>query len=175
MQAREGRGRTGFRLVGFGGGRAPSAAAVWPGDRRGGGAVGLVLGPSAALCGPFLGRCALAGGAVGAVWRALSGPPRGRLGPGLCTLWLLVGTPLAIAPGLAFSRAEHGRPCSGVAKYIFYMWCLLTMLCVCVDFCGLSAWCGCWFVVCVGRFVCRFLNVCPFGNKAVAGSGKEGP
>ena len=44
-----------------------------------------------------------------------------RHGPDLCPLWLLVGTPSAIRPELAFSRAEHSRPYSDVAKYIFDM------------------------------------------------------
>ena len=37
----------------------------------------------------------------------------------LSFLWLLVGTPSAIIPELAFSRVEHSRPYSDVAKYIF--------------------------------------------------------
>ena len=57
--------------------------------------------------------------AVGTIWRALSKSPQRRQGPDLCPLWLLVGTPSAIIPELAFSRAEHSRPYSDVAKYIF--------------------------------------------------------
>ena len=37
----------------------------------------------------------------------------------LCPLLLLVGAPSAIRPELAFRRAEHSRPNSDVAKYIF--------------------------------------------------------
>ena len=59
--------------------------------------------------------------AVGTIWRALSKPPQRRHGPDLCPLWLLVGTPSAIRHELAFSRAEHSRPYSDVAKYIFDM------------------------------------------------------
>ena len=40
----------------------------------------------------------------------------------------------------------------------------------CIDFYDLSAWDGCWFVVCIRRFIYKFLNVCP-----VAGSGNVGP
>ena len=42
-------------------------------------------------------------------------------------------------------------------------------------FYDLSAWCGCWFVVYIRRFIYKFLNVCPFDCTAVAGSGKVGP
>ena len=55
--------------------------------------------------------------------------------PYLCPLLLLDGTPWAIRPELAFSRAEHSRPFSDVAQYIFIwpqyifdIYYLLTML-----------------------------------------------
>ena len=81
--------------------------------------IGLVLGPSTVLYEPFLKHCTLTNEAVGTIWRALSKTPQRRQGPDLCPLWLLVGTPLAIRPELAFSRAEHSRPYLDVAKYIF--------------------------------------------------------
>ena len=84
---------------------------------------GLVLCPSTALYEPFLNHCILT-----TIWRALSKPPQRRQGPDLCPLWLLVGTPSVIIPELAFSRAEHSRPYSDVAKYIFDIYYLLTML-----------------------------------------------
>ena len=83
--------------------------------------IGLVLGPSTALYEPSLKHCTLTNKAVGTIWRALSKPPQRRHGPDLCPLWLLAGTPSAIRPELAFSRAEHNRPYSDVAKYIFDM------------------------------------------------------
>ena len=92
--------------------------------------IGLVLGPSTALYEPFLKHCTLTNKAVGTIWRALSKPPQRRQDPDLCPLWLLVGTPSAIRPELAFSRAEHSRPYLDVAKYIFDIKYLLTMLCV---------------------------------------------
>ena len=85
--------------------------------------IGLVLGPSTALYEPFLEHCTLTNKAVGTIWRALSKPPQRRHGPDLCPLWLLVGTPSAIIPELAFSR-----PYSDVAKYIFDIYYLLTIL-----------------------------------------------
>ena len=42
-------------------------------------------------------------------------------------IWTLFGTPSAIKSELAFSRAEHSRPYSDVAKYIFDIYFLLTM------------------------------------------------
>ena len=44
-----------------------------------------------------------------------------------------------------------------------------------VYFYDLSAWCGCWFVVYIRRFIYKFLNGCPFHYTAVAGSGQVGP
>ena len=81
--------------------------------------IGLVLGPCTALCRLFLKLCTLTNKAVGTIWRALSKPPQRRQGPDLRSLWLLVGTPSAIRPELAFSRAEHSLPYSDVTIYIF--------------------------------------------------------
>ena len=69
--------------------------------------------------GLFLKHCTLTNKAVGTIWRALSKPPQRRQGPDLRPLWLLVGTPSAIRPELAFSRAEHSLPYSDVTIYIF--------------------------------------------------------
>ena len=49
------------------------------------------------------------------------------------------------------------------------------LCCMCIDFYDLSAWCGCWFVVYLRRFIYKFLNMCPFDFTAVAGSRKVGP
>ena len=115
--------------------------------------VGLVLGPFTALYRLFLKHCTLINKAVGTIWRALSKPPQRQQGPDLCPLWLLVGTPSAIIPELAFSRAEHSRPFSDVAKYIFLIYNIYYLCCLCIDFYDLSAWCGCWFVVYIRRFI----------------------
>ena len=53
---------------------------------------------------------------------------RGGMGPNLCPLWFLVGTPSAIRPELASRRAEHSLPYSDVAKYIFDILYLLPLL-----------------------------------------------
>ena len=60
-------------------------------------------------------------------------------------LWLLVGAPSAIIPELAFSRAEHSRPYSDVAKYIFDIYYLLIMLFV---YCFLWPLRVVWLLVC---------------------------
>ena len=82
--------------------------------------IGLVLGPSTALYEHFLKHCTLTNKAVGTIWRALSKPPQRRHGPDLFPLWLLVGTPSAIRPELAFSRAEHSRPYSDVLQKVLW-------------------------------------------------------
>ena len=69
--------------------------------------IGLVLGPSTALYEPFLKHCTLTNKAVGTIWWALSKPPQRRHGPDICPLWLLVGTPSAIRPELAFIRTDN--------------------------------------------------------------------
>ena len=67
------------------------------------------------------------------IWQALSKPPHRRQGPDLRPLWLLVGTPSAIRPELAFSRAEHSLPYSDVTIYIFAI--SYFYLCsTCIDF-----------------------------------------
>ena len=136
--------------------------------------IGLVLGPCTALYKPFLKHCTLTNKAVGTIWRALSKPPQRRQGCDLRPLWLLVGTPSAIRPELAFSRAEHSLPYSDVTIYIFAISYLSSMLYV-YRFYDLSAWSGCWFDVYIRRFIYKFLTVCPFDYTAVAGSGKVGP
>ena len=173
LQTKEGQRHTEFLLVRFENSQTPSTTTVydpviieWT--------IGLVFGPSTALYEPFLKHCTLTNKAVGTIWRALSKPPQRRHGPDLRPLWLLVGTPSAIIPELAFSRAEHSRPFSDVAKYIFDIYYLLTMLFV--------YW-FLWPLRLVWLFVCclykevylKKLNVCPFDYTAVAGSGKAGP
>ena len=64
--------------------------------------IGLVLGPFTALYRSFLKRCTLTNKAVGTIWRALSKPPQRRQGPDPRPLWLLVGTPSAFGPELAY-------------------------------------------------------------------------
>ena len=86
--------------------------------------IGLVLGPSTALYGPFLKHCTLTNKAVGTIWRALSKPPQRRQGPDLRPLWLLVGTPSAIRPELAFSRAEHSLSYLDVCYIMFIIYAL---------------------------------------------------
>ena len=116
-----------------------------------------MLGPCTALCRLFLKHCTLTNKAVGTIWRALSKPPQRRQGPDLHPLWLLVGTPSAIRPELAFSRAEHSLPFSDVTIYIFLLYYIYHLCLTCNDFYDLSAWGGCWFVVYIRRFIYKFL------------------
>ena len=133
-----------------------------------------MLGPSTALYRLFLKHCTLTNKAAGTIWRALSKPPQRRQGPDLRPLWLLVGTPSAIRPELAFSRAENRLPYSDVTIYIL-LYHIYHLCFTCIDFYDLSACGGCWFVVNIRKFIYKFLNVCPFDYTAVAGSRKVGP
>ena len=114
--------------------------------------IGLVLGPFTALNRLFLKHCTLTNKAMGTIWWALSKPPQRRQCPDLCPLWLLVETPSAIIPELAFSRAEHIRPFR-MSLNIFLIYNIYYLCCFCIDFYELSAWCGCWFVVYIRRFI----------------------
>ena len=91
---------------------------------------------------------------VGTIWRALSKPPQKRQGPDLRPLWLLVGTPSAIRPELAFSRAKHSLPFSDVTIY-FLLYYIYHLCFKCIDFYDLFAWDGCWFVY-IMRFIYKF-------------------
>ena len=62
-----------------------------------------------------------------------------------------------------------------MSLYIFLLYYIYHLCCACIDFCDLSYWGGCWFVVYIRRFNYKCLNVCPLDYKAVAGSGKVGP
>ena len=62
----------------------------------------LMLGPFTALYRSFLKRCTLTNKAIETIWRALSKPPQRRQGPDPRPLWLLVGTPSAFGPELAY-------------------------------------------------------------------------
>ena len=137
--------------------------------------IDLVLVPCTALYRLFLKHCTLTNKAVGTIWRTLSKPPQRRIGHDLRPLWLLVGTTSAIRYEFAFSRAEHSLPYSDVTIYIFLLYYIYHLCFTCIDFYDLSAWGDCWFVVYIRRFINKFLNVCPFDYKAVAGSGKDGP
>ena len=97
-----------------------------------------------------------------------------RQGPDLRPLWLLVGTPSAIRPELAFSRAEHSLRYSDVTIYIFVILYLSYMLYVYRFVWPLRlGWLS--VVVYIRRFIYKFSNVCPFDYTAVAGNGKVGP
>ena len=64
--------------------------------------IGLVLGLFTALCRSFLKHGTLTNKDIGSIWRALSKPPQRRQGPDRRPLWLLVGTPSAFRPELAY-------------------------------------------------------------------------
>ena len=89
--------------------------------------IGLVLGPFTALYRSFLKRCTLTNEAVETIWRALSKPPQRRQGPDPRPLWLLVGTPSAFGPELAYRLRVAQPTLMDVARYFWYTLILLYM------------------------------------------------
>ena len=65
--------------------------------------------------------------AVGTIWRALSKPPQRRQGPDPRPLWLLVGTPSAFGPELAYRLRVAQPTLMDVARYFWYTLILLYM------------------------------------------------
>ena len=59
--------------------------------------------------------------------------------------------------------------------YIFLIYNIYHLCCLCIDFNDLSACFDCWFVVYVRRFIYKFLNVCSLDNTVVAGREKVRP
>ena len=89
--------------------------------------IGLVLGPFTALYRSFLKRCTLTNKAVWTIWRALSKPPQRRQGPDPRPLWLLVGTPSAFGPELAYRLRVAQPTLMDVTRYFWYTFILLYM------------------------------------------------
>ena len=91
-----------------------------------------MLGPFTALYRSFLKRCTLTNKAVETIWRALSKPPQRRQGPDPRPLWLLVGTPLAFRPELAYWLRVAQPTLMDVPIYfdilLYYYICLCTTL-----------------------------------------------
>ena len=82
--------------------------------------IGLMLGPFTALYRSFLKRCTLTNKAVGTLWRALCKPPQRRQGPDPRPLWMLVGTPSAFGPELAYRMCVAQLSLIDVSIYIWY-------------------------------------------------------
>ena len=131
---------------------------------------GLVLGPFTALKRSILQRCSLTDKAVGTIWWALSKPPQRRQGPDPRPLWLLVGTPSAFGPELAY-KLHVASLLLWMTLYIFDIP-LYYYICLCTTFYGLSALVGCCSSVSTRRIIYKVLNLCPFSHTTVAVSGK---
>ena len=107
---------------------------------------------------------------LGTIWRALSKPPQRQQGPDPRPLRLLVGTPSAFGPELAYRLRGAQPTLMDVPIFLIYFY--ITIY-VCVPhFYDLSALVGCWSSVSIRRIIYKFLNVCPFDYTAVAVSGK---
>ena len=112
------KGRSEFHLVGLENNETPSTSSVWHSDHWR--TIGLVLSPFTALYRLFLKRCTLTNKAVGNIWRALSKPPQRRQGPNPRPLWLLVGTPSAFGPELAYRLRVAQPTWIDVTIYFWY-------------------------------------------------------
>ena len=108
--------------------------------------------------------------AVGTTWRALSKPPQRRQGPDPRPLWLLVGTPSAFGPELAYRLRVAQLTLIDVP--IFFIYFYITIYVCVLHFYDLSALVGCWSSVFIRMIIYQFLNGCPFDYTAVAVSGK---
>ena len=78
--------------------------------------IGLVLGPFTALYRSFLKRCTLTHKA------AFSKPPQRRQGPDRRPLWLLVGTPSAFGPELAYRLRVAQPTLMDVPLFLIYFY-----------------------------------------------------
>ena len=125
LQTKEGQRPTKFLLVGFGNSQTPSTTTVWPSDHR---------EDYRSCAWPFYSLVRTFPKALHSDWQGGGDYMTGLVQTSEATWsWslspcLLVGTPSAIIPELAFSRVEHSRPYSDCAKYIFDIYYLLTML-----------------------------------------------
>ena len=89
--------------------------------------IGLVLGPFTALNRSFLKRCTLTNKAVGTIWRALCKPPQRWQGPDPRSLWLLVGTPSAFGPELAYRLRVAQPTLMDVPIFLIYFYITIYM------------------------------------------------
>ena len=117
--------------------------------------IGLVLGPFTALYRSFLKRCTLTNTAVGAIWRALSKPPQRRQGPDPRPIWLLVGTPSALGPELAYRLHVAQPTLMDVPLYFWYYMILLYMF-VYHIFMNTLLWLVVWSSVSIRRIIYNF-------------------
>ena len=116
----------------------------------------LVLDPSTALYRSLLKRCTLTNKAVGTIWLALSKPLQRWQGPDPRPLWLLVGTPSAFGPELAYRLRIEQPTLMDVPRY-FLIYFITIHVCE-PHFYDLSALVGCWFSVSIRRIIYKFLN-----------------
>ena len=134
--------------------------------------VGLVLGPFTSLYRSFLKRCTMTNKAYATIWWALYKPPQRRQGPDPHPLSLLVGTPPAFGPELAYRLCVAQPTLIDVSIYFWYTIILLYLFVYHINCYDLSALVSCWSSVSIRRIIYTFLNVCPFDNTAVAVSVK---
>ena len=89
---------------------------------------------------------------MGTIWRDFSKPLKGRQCPDPHLLWLSVGTPSALWPGLASTWAKHIL----FWLNIFLIYYFHHLIYLCNYFYGLSTLVGCWFSVFIRRIIYKF-------------------
>ena len=137
--------------------------------------IGLVVGLYAALYRPFSNIALWLTRRWGLYYGPLSKPPQRRQGPDLHLLCLLVVTPSAIRPDRARIPDWWTASPIPMSLYIFLIYNIYYLCCLCIDFYDISALFGFWSVVYMRRSIYKFLNVLPFWYTAVAVSGKVWP
>ena len=115
-EIKEGQTRNQFHLVGLENSETPSTSSVWPSYHR---------EDYMSCAWPFYRSfhkcCTLTNKAVGTIWRALSKPPQRRQGTDPHPLQLLVGTPSAFGPELAYRLCVAQPTLMDVPIYFWYI------------------------------------------------------
>ena len=154
LQTSEGQRRSQFHLVRLKNSETPamSSVHVWPSDHR-------EDYRSCAL--PFNNlvhiipkALHLTIKAVETIWRALSKHPQRRQGPDPRPFWLLVGTPSAFGPELAYRLRSTQPTLMDVTRYFWYSFILLYLSVYHIF--DISTLVGCWSSVYIRRIIYTF-------------------
>ena len=125
--------------------------------------IGLVLCPSTALYRPFLKHCTLTNYKLETIWRALSRPRPSDATRSWSSSPLIVNRDSFGHQTWASFNIGGSQHALFGSLYIFLIYNIYYLCCLYIDFYDLSAWCGCWFVVYIRRFIYKCSNVCPVG------------
>ena len=125
LQTKEGQRWIKFHLVVLENSETPSTSSVWCSDHRED--YRSCARPFYSLVQIIPTACTHTNKALETIWRALSKPPQTRQGPDPRPLWLLVGTPSAFGPELAYRLRIAYPTLMDVTRYFGYIIILLYM------------------------------------------------